>query len=407
MLMSMVFLKCFSGHGYEGIWGSKYGVQDQANSDLVAWISNAYSAVTRTGMGIAEHLWSNFALDSGFHLNVYLVGVVKSQGAYEVVRFIQSLTEDHCMLDGAVSRILTSLRAVFVRNFGNDEIFDTAILTAARKAVKGHRTLLSDGLLADSPVSRCQLPLSLDMLLSVRGTCWVAGDMKDKMLYMAMGVMMMRGLRVSHVANTGSRTYANGGRDHRFRLSDLSLDVTAHGLVTPKSWKSVGCPGVQALILRIPSSKTHGPELSKRCVPPMVLVSGVGSESEQQLMSDLVTWISISGMTEPTDLLFACLSPQNPKPYKMLMSKDVCLLVKSIARSFGFNPDLFSSRSVRIGANTELAAQGATDGERMSVLDHATLSVNSGYLRGLQERNPFSSDGALRAADVVRMARYV
>ena len=112
-------------------------------------------------------------------------------------------------------------------------------------------------------------------------------------------------------------------------------------------------------------------------------------------MSDLVTWISISGMMEPTDLLFACLSPQNPKPYKMLMSKDVCLLVKSIARSFGFNPDLFSSRSVRIGANMELAAQGATDGERMSVLDHATLSVNSGYSRGLQERNPFSSDGAL------------
>ena len=106
-------------------------------------------------------------------------------------------------------------------------------------------------------------------------------------------------------------------------------------------------------------------------------------------MLDLVTWISISGMIEANDLLFACLSPQNARPYKMLMSKEVCVLVKSIARSFGFNPDLFSSRSIRIGANTELATQGATDGERMSVLDHATLSVNSGYLRGLQVRNPF------------------
>ena len=358
-------------------------------------------------MGIAEHLWSKFSFDSGFHLNVYLVSVPRSVGAYEVVRFIQSLTEEHSMLDGAVSRITTSLRAVFVRNFGNDEIFDTAILTAARKVIKGHRTLLSEGLLSDSHVSREQLPLSLDMLLSVRDACWVRGDLKKKMLYIAMGVMMMRGLRVSHVANTGSRNYAVGGRDHRFRLTDLSLDVLAYGLVTPKFWKSVGCPGVQAIILRIPSSKTHGPELSKRCVPPMVLVSGLGSDSEQQLMSDLITWISISGMNEPDDLLFACLSPQNSKPYKMLMSREVCQLVKSIAQSFGFNPDLFSSRSIRIGANTELAAQGATDGERMSVLDHATLSVNSGYLRGLQVRNPFSSDGALRATDVVRMARYV
>jgi len=97
---------------------------------------------------------------------------------------------------------------------------------------------------------------------------------------------------------------------------NLSLDVLSYGLVTPKVWKSLGHPGVQAIILRIPSSKTHGPELSKRVVPPIVLVSGLGSESEQQLMLDLVTWISISGMIEANDLLFACLSPQNSRPYK-------------------------------------------------------------------------------------------
>ena len=125
------------------LWGAKHGIQGQANSDLVAWISNAYSVVTRTRMGIAEHLWSNFALKNRLYLNVYLVVVVRSLVAYEVVRIIQSLTEDHCMLDRAISRILTSLRVVFVRNFGNDETFDMAIITAACKAVKGspHFTL--------------------------------------------------------------------------------------------------------------------------------------------------------------------------------------------------------------------------------------------------------------------------
>ena len=226
-----------TGRDVHGALGLKYGLHDQANDDSVAWMSQAYSAVTRNGMVVAEHLWLNFAVENGFRMNVFLVGVPKATGAYEVVRFIRSLAEDHCMLDGAVSRIATSLRAVFVRNFGNEEIFDSAILTAARKVVKGHRTLLSEGLVADIPVSREQLPLSLDMLLSVRDACWVKGDMRKRMLYMAMGVMMMRWLRVNHVANTGSCRYAEGGRDHRSHMMNLSLDVLSYGLVTPKFWE--------------------------------------------------------------------------------------------------------------------------------------------------------------------------
>ena len=52
------------------------------------------------GMGIAEHLWSQYALASGFHLNTYLVGVATPVGAHEVVLFIQSLADGHSMLDG-------------------------------------------------------------------------------------------------------------------------------------------------------------------------------------------------------------------------------------------------------------------------------------------------------------------
>ena len=245
-MSSVCFILFSTGRDVHGALGLKYGSYDQANDDSVAWMSQAYSAVTRNGMVVAEHLWSNFAVENGFHMNVFLVGVPKATGAYEVVRFIRSLAEDHCMLDGAVSRIATSLRAVFVRNFGNEEIFDSAILTAARKVVKGHRTLLSEGLVADIPVSREQLPLSLDMLLSVRDACWVKGDLRKRMLYMAMGVMMMRELRFNHVANTGSCRYAEGGRDHRSRMMNLSLDVLSYGLVTPKFWKFIGipwCPG--------------------------------------------------------------------------------------------------------------------------------------------------------------------
>ena len=53
-------------------------------------------------------------------------------------------------------------------------------------------------------------------------------------------------------------------------------------------------------------------------------------------------------------------------------------------------------------------AQGATDGERMAVLDHTSLSSNLKYLRPhvTGTRSTFSQDGALAAATVLKKAKY-
>jgi uncharacterized metal-binding protein len=92
----------------------------------------------------------------------------------------------------------------------------------------------------------------------------------------------------------------------------------------------------------------------------------------------------------------------------MFMSSDVASAVKDMAVQFGFDGKQHCTRSVRIGANMEHDVQGATDGERMAVLDHTTLSSNLKYLRPnlTRTRSTFSQDGALAAATVLKMAKY-
>jgi len=142
------------------------------------------------------------------------------------------------------------------------------------------------------------------------------------------------------------------------------------------------------------------------------LIRGEGSVTEQRFFTDFLEWKSIGGMKEPNDLLFArlerhanCRSPV----YNMLMAKDVNSAIKSIASEYGLNPAQFASRCLRIGANNEVAAMGGTDGDRMSLLDHSTLSSNVMYLRSHLSRRSMSvlaQDGALSAAEVVKYARY-
>jgi hypothetical protein len=142
------------------------------------------------------------------------------------------------------------------------------------------------------------------------------------------------------------------------------------------------------------------------------MIANVGSQHEQLLMSDFVTWLNISGMQENSDLLFARRDRVHNRKIpsvKCLTSKDVSTALKRVASSFGLNPIQFSTRSIRIGANVELSVQGASDGQRMNCLDHVTLSSNVKYMRSLvtNDPTPLSEEGQLSMDGVKKMARFL
>ena len=109
-----------------------------------------------------------------------------------------------------------------------------------------------------------------------------------------------------------------------------------------------------------------------------------------------ISWVSL-----PDDLFYVRALPRK------LFATKVTAAIKDIAARFGFNNAQFASRSLRLGANNEIAAQGGSDGARMGVLDHASLSSNLLYLRShlaTPAVSTFSQDGALAASTVLQMS---
>ena len=411
------------------------GAMKEHADDVAAEIlSRSWTPTVLAGIAVTENLWLSFLKSPGirgqaerfnhdFSLGLgddwYLRDCSLNIGTRAVVIFLRHLEAEEFTRSN-INHVLRTLRAVLVLRGGNSRVLDEPGIRRLRtlltsRTPESNFSGMSDPLLL--PVlNAVQYPITLDMLQNMRADYWAqdVSHSNRRMIYLASMTAFYRGLRVSNVANTGSKKYNADGNDHRYHVRDISLEVNGTlPLVTVSQWKLEGMMPVTAWVLCCRSSKTHGPTKAKKTVPPMVLIQGNGSEAEQQFMADMVTWLSEFGLGEPEDLLFARFGrgTSNAKvpTYKMLMAVDLCTAIKDVACKFGFKKEHFSSRSLRIGANNEIAAQGGTDGERMATLDHATLSSNVLYLRSQTalRKNPLSADGALSSQQVLQMTRYI
>ena len=376
---------------------------------MVVFMEKAWDPKVLAGFRWTEAIWLGYATIQGL-TDPYLTVCSERVALSFVLGFIVYL-EDHMNFTGPqIGKSLTNLRGIIIIYGGCVSAFSSEALTVARRSVRNiHSSLFAPSICveeAKKPI--VQLPICVEFMDRLREWYWNAGStVTEKMIYIASTVAFLRGLRISNVAFTGPKR-----PDHRYYLRSVELEIE-RGMISVLTWKGLGSPPVLAVKLTCVSSKTHGPQHpTKKTVPPIVMIADVGSRHEQLLMSDFVTWLNISGMQEPNDLLFArwdrVHNHKNPS-YRKLVSKDVSSALKRVANSFGLNPQQFSTRSIRIGANVELSVQGATDGQRMSCLDHGTLTSNVRYMRSLMTNDPtpLSAEGQLSMEGVRKMAKYM
>ena len=378
---------------------------------MVSLMTNAYSEQTVSGFRTLEGIWREYL---GPHVSdVYLRDLPLVEAEDRVLEFVAYLTDSMGFTGPQVTRSLTQLRGVMIIHGGCYSVFDSKRLEVARRSIRfAHASVFA----ADFEYSGStggarpiQLPMTVDLLDRFRELYWNGQPLTSRMIYIGTVVSFFRGLRVGNVAATGS--YKGGQKDHRFLNSAIRIEVD-QGFLTVKEWVVAGSPPVIAMKMVIVSSKTHGPTMKKKTVAPIVLMVGVGSFHEQQLFSDLLQWMKDSGVHEPTDLLFSrldCVGRRTKATYKCLQSSDVSTAIKRVVAELGLDSTRFGTRSLRIGANVEVDAQGATSGQRMMVLDHTDEANNERYLRALQHRdpNPLSAGGTVTAQDVVMMERYL
>ena len=361
------------------------------------------------GFRWTEVIWLEYARSQCLP-DPYLTECSDLQAVRLVIGFIV-YSEDHMHFTGPqISKSLTNLRGIIIIYGGCVSVFSSESLKVARRSLRNiHSSLFAPSISIEElkkPI--VQLPICVEFMDRFREWYWNVGStVTEKMVYIASSVAFLRGLRISNVAFTGPKS-----KDHRYYLRSVELEID-RGIVSVLVWKGLGSPPVLSVKLTCVSSKTHGPSHpTKKTVPPIVMIADVGSRHEQLLMSDFVTWLNISGMQESNDLLFArwdrVHNLKNPS-YRKLVSKDVSSAFKRVADSFGLNPQQFSTRSIRIGANVELSVQGVSDGQRMNCLDHVTLTSNVKYMRSLltNDPTPLSAEGQLSMEGVKKMARYL
>lgn len=134
--------------------------------EVQAFLEASLSPLTKVGVGFTTTLWHAFAseyVDGSPFLDNFTVG----PGSGVLVSFVQHLLDRHELTPSAVRIHLTKLRSVFVIHCGNVTLFDSAILTAARKVLTGnHHSLDTLTIARPLPATR-QLPFTVDMLHSM------------------------------------------------------------------------------------------------------------------------------------------------------------------------------------------------------------------------------------------------
>jgi len=382
-----------------------------SGSRVVSLMTNGYSEQTVSGFRTLEGIWREYL---GTHVSdVYLRDLPLVEAEECVLEFVAYLIDSMDFTGPKVIRALTQLRGVITIHGGCYSVFDSKRMEIARKSVRiAHVSMLNEtvecpGSTGDArPI---QLPMTVDLLDRIRELYWNGQSLTSRMIYIGSVVSFFRGLRIGNVASTGS--YKNGKKDHRFLNSAIHIEVD-QGFMTVKEWVVAGSPAVIAMKMKIVSSKTHGPTMKTKTVAPIVLMVDVGSFHEQQLFRDLLQWIKDSGMHEPTNFLFSrleCVGTRKKATCKCLKSSDVTAAIKRVVAEIGLDTARFNTRSLRIGANVEVDAQGATSGQRLMVLDHSSEVNNERYLRAMQHRdpNPLSAEGKVTTNDVVTMERYL
>ena len=369
-------------------------------------MEKAWDSKTLAGFRTTEVIWLEYT-DICNVTDPYLLSYDQGVSVRLLINFIVYLTNELTFTGPQIVKTLTNLRGVIIIHGGDASAFHSDALSVARRSVRNtHSSLFAQSVLIEEPNKPVvQLPICVEFMDLFRELYWIKGNKTNKMVYIASMIAFLRGLRISNVAATGSKNH-----DHRYYLRSIHLEIE-QGIVFVHAWKNFGCPPIFSIKLVCESSKTHGPTLKKKTVAPIVMIAGVGSPHEQLLMSDLVTWLDISGMIHPHDLLFARIDiPLGRKtPTKRnLQSKDVADAIKLVAQRFNLSPSQFSTRSLRIGANCELTVQGSTDGQRMNCLDHVTLDSNLRYMRALHsDPTPLSQGGSLTMDNVKKMARFL
>ena len=251
----------------------------------------------------------------------------------------------------SASTFTASLKLYFTAALVPCLFLGSLIITAARAACRLTNEELRERR-DTGPGCTVKLPFCQSLIVRMRerlweGKSWTREDMDSRMVYLGCIWAYDQDARVSEYTAPEP-----GGEDHCVRMSDLEFEC-AEGVRT-RGVNGEITDGVRTCWVRAATHKT-GMTVKSKCI-------GRRSEAESQFLSDLVTWVTKSGVMQ-NDRLFTryAKGKSGGSLKKELTSRMVRDQVKETCRLEGLPEEYFSSHSLRKAATTHMRALGVSD----------------------------------------------
>ena len=348
--------------------------------------------------------WVTYVKEEGYGDNTMLVGLDREDKVELFCHFIR-----HCYLvckmsASAVEKLIPAIRASMVCRARNVEWMKDDTISLARRAVRNiSRTAREANM--EGEVKR-RMPVTVDMVKTGRRVYWsgmsLVPELDNCILYMGMMLAFHFMWRASeYILDNMCESHAVMAEDV-FYLTESNKRKYA--------WELLPYPfeKVVTVIFVIRSSKADHRGRGR------YLYLSHNSETESEMINDLVTWAKISGVKKGNAFLSRWLNGRNKKLTRRMMSAGL----RHIASLHGFSAIAFAftPHSLRIGGATSMITSGASrevvkriggwaEGSDADLIYHQFAPVSVGALSETQFKQ-FSTE-ELRTVLPPALARIV
>lgn len=332
--------------------------------ELGEFLGASVTEGTRRGYDRHWIEWCAFIERVGGHQDAFMRGYRAEDKAPTLALFLKD-RYGRGLRDKGATAASAGVRLMFTSALEPTGFFDEPVMKAARGACRSSASELREkknlGL-----SSSVKLPVCLSLLAARRERNWAARgweypDIDLRAVYLATMWAFDMGARVSEYTAAEKR-----GEDHCIRAGDLTFDFETEA----ESFLAKGGDEHFALrrLGREPEGRVVGcwarAATQKTGDWSKTKLIGRRSDTEAQLLEDLVEWVTHSGVG-PEDELFSRYSTVGGKrSLKRFWARQVRREIKAICEEADLDPKFFSSHSLRKASQTHMSALGASLDDR-------------------------------------------
>lgn len=339
---------------------------EEENTILSNFLRRSVTEGTAQGYQAGMNKWKEYlgTLDSQYYPGHYLERLTCQQSkALRMVLFMAYLYMSEGLRDEQIKRAVTSVSYMFEVEGKDTSFFNLAVVSRGRAATTrcSEESRIHEGIRRSNVI----LPICLDIVLGVREEYWTQQDwdmkgMDKRGIWLAICLGFDSGLRI------GNLTKRDGpkGADHCIRAGQLVFFVT-----DPKSnegGKLKGGPTLTTFLQRTDVDlsmvtsvdMTYVTSKTSRKVKSLVdnqKTISRRTEVESMVLDDLLLWFVHSHVQEADELLTRYSTTGSRK---VVIRKDVRTAIKLAVCGAGLPAKNFSTKSLRSGFGTHVAANG-------------------------------------------------